>query len=559
MQSKRRLYTVGYVMLFCAAWVFLFWKCRYGFANIDESFYLTIPYRFCQGDWLLTQEWHLSQTAFLLLVPAVRLHLFLFNGTSGILLHFRLLFTLVWGLAAFFFYCRLRSFSPLGAMAASLVFLLFAPFGIMALSYNSLAILLLLTSGIMLITARAHLRLQDFLSGLALAGAVLSSPLLLSLYLLFSIIVVFSCLRHKNRGLFTRWLFVSLGSGLAALLFLLYLFSRVSPALFLRTFPLMMADPDHLTYSVGRTLWRYCSFIYHSNRVFPYLLPFIFLVFLLSRIFKAPHLGFIGMAVLTGIYLLSFRLVGPWYINTIMFPLNLLGLYCALSTRDRIVRLLFSWLWIPGAIYTFCINITSNQEFYAISCASTVMTVASAILLIRFAQIVPITGKSPLASRKALCLTAALLLVLQLGCELSLRYTSIFWDSDMRSQTALALDGPEKGILMRPERLEEYTVLQQETQYLKQTPSVRKVLFLSDQTWLYLNAEKENSSFSAWLSGINARCLSRLDQYYAVFPEKLPDAIYVDVLYWELVPHFEAMGYQAQTTPAGACILTRAP
>ena len=39
-----------------AAACFLFWKCPYGYGNIDEAFYLTVPYRLAQGDALLEEE-----------------------------------------------------------------------------------------------------------------------------------------------------------------------------------------------------------------------------------------------------------------------------------------------------------------------------------------------------------------------------------------------------------------------------------------------------------------------------------------------------------------------
>ena len=50
--------------------VFLFWKARYGFANSDESFYLTIPFRLLSGDRLIVDEWNVTQFSSLLLLLA---------------------------------------------------------------------------------------------------------------------------------------------------------------------------------------------------------------------------------------------------------------------------------------------------------------------------------------------------------------------------------------------------------------------------------------------------------------------------------------------------------
>ena len=99
--------------------VFLIWRCRFGFAQKDECFYLTIPYRVCQGDKLLLHEWHETQLSGLLLIPFMKAYLLIHGGTEGIVLAFRILFSVIWWLAAFFFYHRLRAFSLYGAMTAS--------------------------------------------------------------------------------------------------------------------------------------------------------------------------------------------------------------------------------------------------------------------------------------------------------------------------------------------------------------------------------------------------------------------------------------------------------
>ncbi len=76
--------------------LFLLWKWKYGFGNIDECFYLTIPLRLCQGDSLVGQEWHLSLLSSIFLVVPMKLQLMLWGGTEGVVLHFRYLFTFAW-------------------------------------------------------------------------------------------------------------------------------------------------------------------------------------------------------------------------------------------------------------------------------------------------------------------------------------------------------------------------------------------------------------------------------------------------------------------------------
>ena len=56
----------------CAAILLYLSRIRMGMADLDESFYLTIPLRLTQGDALFVDEWHLSQLSSFLLYPRVK-------------------------------------------------------------------------------------------------------------------------------------------------------------------------------------------------------------------------------------------------------------------------------------------------------------------------------------------------------------------------------------------------------------------------------------------------------------------------------------------------------
>lgn len=120
------------ILLFLLGMVPLSWmlleKCRYGFTNIDESFYLTIPYRLCQGDRLLLNEWHLSQLSGWILRFPMAAFLRINGGTEGICLSFRYLYVAAHlGISLLLFFL-LRKKSGIGAAAAVLIFLCLRPF-----------------------------------------------------------------------------------------------------------------------------------------------------------------------------------------------------------------------------------------------------------------------------------------------------------------------------------------------------------------------------------------------------------------------------------------------
>ena len=200
--QTKRVKHICFLLAFAAIWLFLLWKCQYGFADMDESFYLTTSLRILDGDALLFHEWNLSQMSSFLLTPLVWLYSIFRVGTEGILLWFRYAFTAIWGLTALFLAYRLKEKSLIGAAVASLAFMIYTPYGIMSLSYNSLGLLLMCVSMAVLATNDGNKPIWYSLSGLLFAGAVLCCPYLLGLYLLFFVTALISSRMTSAKALF---------------------------------------------------------------------------------------------------------------------------------------------------------------------------------------------------------------------------------------------------------------------------------------------------------------------------------------------------------------------
>ncbi|MCR5137825.1 MAG: glycosyltransferase family 39 protein [Oscillospiraceae bacterium] len=559
MISKKKERTWLFAGIFAAIWVFLFWKCRFGIANLDEAFYLTVPYRFCQGDLPLLHEWHLSQTSGLLLTPIMKLYLSVFGGTEGILLRFRWIFTAIWGLGALFLYRRLRVFSHHGAMAAALIFLIYTPFGMMALSYNTMGLLLLLCSCTVLASVREHIWLQQFLAGVLFAGAVLCCPYLLLAYALFCI-TAFLGLAFQKRSLASLWLFFSFGAATVCALVCVPLLLNAPLRRYLEVFPYMLEDPEHELVSLWSKIKLYVYFTATSS---PLLIPFgvLFIPVALYCSRRKKHLeGFVFVCIQI-VALLFWYLIREHFPNHLMFPLCLIGLYCAICSRDVEIRKLFLVVWLPGLAYSFCLNLSSNQLFFAVSSASTVMTVASAVMAARFLEVESFTEKGSRNLRKTAALFFTAVIFLQLGAELYIRYDQIYWDdAGIRAQKHEALSGPEMGIRMNDEDLNEYSramsdFLLLENRQWKTAPEADredrklpensgKILFLSEKTWSYLGTKMRNASYSAWISGLNENTIPRLKKYYALFPEQEPELILVGPYYPALTAELQGLGYE---------------
>ena len=137
--SKYNIYNILYVALFVVISSLLLWKCRFGYATLDEAFYPTIAYRFIQGDAILSEEWNNTQLSNLILIPILKCYINTKGNLDGIYLAIRYMYTVCKILISMLIYYKLRYFGKHSAQATSLIFLIFAGYGMMVLSYNSVA------------------------------------------------------------------------------------------------------------------------------------------------------------------------------------------------------------------------------------------------------------------------------------------------------------------------------------------------------------------------------------------------------------------------------------
>ena len=85
-------------------------------------------------------------------------------------------------------YSRLKKYGYFSVFGCVLYFL-FTPFDIMALSYNTMGLDLIALTGILMATADYSKKLPLIISGLAFAGAVLCCPYLAAVYVMYIIAV----------------------------------------------------------------------------------------------------------------------------------------------------------------------------------------------------------------------------------------------------------------------------------------------------------------------------------------------------------------------------------
>lgn len=556
---------VFFLLLMLAA-VFFCWRCRYGFADWDESFYLTIPRRLTQGDRLLIHEWHVSQLSGVLLYLPVLLFEKLTGGTDGIYLAFRYLCVAVQTLTAAAVYLRLRRYHRIGAAAGALALAVYTPFGINALSYNSMGVLFMTLTGALLAPAERNDRAVYVLAGLCFAGAVLCCPHLALVYLLYAAVVI---LRRKKEyalpafsprafGLFT------LGAAVLAVYFFAVGLAGAELSELPEALRGIFSDPEHreqssLLFPLLRVAAEYPIRIVYACPSGGICLCLVVLLAGAARLDnrREEHAGvyFLAGAVLTAAAeVLFFAFVR--YINFMMLAVNVIALLCfALAppapSSDPLRRLGLLW-WLPGFLYSWLAAVASNQTGYIIfSAAASVVPCSAVVILLTARAVLP--KRAPLARYAAAAL--AVLAALQIGGTAFLRYWNVFWGDDIRYQTETIAEGTHRGLVVEPYRVGQLASSERVMQELERRAAGEPVLPLTVETWVFMG-DYRNGAYSAWLSGVDDVTLDRLEAYFALNPEKLPAAAWTASENAGFAGRFcTRFGYTAEETPGGIFLM----
>lgn len=473
---------------------------------------------------MMLDEQQVSQMSGFLLIPFQLLFKLGVFGRTGMILAARYYYTLLHTAVAVILYVRLRQYGA-ATVIAVLATYLFAPFNIMAYSYNSMGIDALEMSGVFWATANRSRR--DYLiSGAMLACAVLCCPYLAPLYFVFAVAGV--ALRKKSDLFhFRSVLWVTAGILPVAAAFFTFLFSRTD----IRKMPLywtwMKTDPEYFIYPFYKRLWD--SF---SEMVIPYgkLTTVIVLVLFAAvlllctkesvRVNRRESVFYVGcclsLALEISLHFHSYEKNGSFY----LFPLAFLGLISYVLTKDKKkIRSVFYGLFVSGIAYEIAISLTSDRCFYAVAMASVVPAFAGVLIagnLLREMERRP-------APKAVFSVLAALAMVCLIGNKATY-YCENPASMDLRKQYMIQ-SGPMKGLYT--ESLNYKTSVENISEdllyYKDKEPGT--ILFIAKEPWLYLQVTQHRSAtYSAWITDMDTH--ERLKAYYETNPKKVPQYIY---------------------------------
>lgn len=509
--------------------LFLLWKSKFGYGGSDEPFYLTIAHRLLKGDGLIVEEWNLSQLSGALLYPFMKFYQGIHTGTDGILLHFRYVYCFVQMLIGISLIGLLRK-RGLAGYAAAYFFILFTPYNMMALSYNTMGSALIVLTGILMAMNHERKKGRIVFSGFLFALAVLCTPHLILVYAGFTILLILETLaafflKRKLETFFSKkdWLFFSIGCFLAAVILGVFILSRATISEIIKAIPYLLQDSDHSSIGIKRAIKTYVlqNWIYFKFYMGAQLLLLVMVVFDKQRFSHSGwYLMVSGFSCVIQVGYLATQIENTY--NFILYPLAWVGFLAYVLTKQKQNRL-FLWAYVFGMAYTFCLNFASNQGMYAISMGMVLVDMCSILFL---GTVIKEQLHERDKAQQVAKIALISMMVFQFSIMIYAKTVHVFWEPPVNTLQYKISQGPLKGILTTKEHAMEYEQLLLDLSYLKEMEP-GNVLIIDFQTWGYLYLDMPYGTFSAWSGGESEHLKYRLQDYYQLQPEKTPDYIYL--------------------------------
>lgn len=516
-----------YILLLLPAILMLIWRLPFGTGNTDEPLYLTHADRILKGDIPFFHEWHLSQICGIFLAPILYVYRLFFETTEGILVNFRYIWLFFHAATSISIFFLLKE-KPYARIIASLFYLLYIPHAIPALCYNTIGLGAITLFFLLLTTKAAPSRLRCSIAGIFFAISVLAIPHHLILYSFFLLITLTFYILKKKRNfsvphLFSpkTWVYVTLSCIITAIMYLLLIFSKLSLSDFLTNLKYILGDTVHIISPFTKIVTFFSSLLKIYN---------IFLLFWLALIIiacfdKSREKHSKIYILLMGLSITSYNIFLCYlqYSNFIMLPIIFLGLLIFILTPKKDYST-FIFIFGGGLLSSFCKHMSSELLVDAIAMNTVPLGIYTIIYC--FDYITEIK-KSILSSCKHISLCLLSFLVIQLSAEVYMDMSTSGFGVQIFDKTNVTINaGPLKGVIIPNERAMTETKTLEDIQFIK-NKEPKKILFITNRTWLYLYADMEYATPSAFSYFMPNYWLAEyVPDYFNLHPDKIPDYIY---------------------------------
>ena len=524
----------------------------------DERAYISIAHRFVMGDRPIADDWSTALTLSFFLSLPVKIFTEATGSTEGIVLFCRYFFIAVHTAFSLFLFAVLQKYRW-AAVIASLLYICYIPLEMFSLNYNTISLMAVISIGLLLFTGKEPGRGKLLAAGILSSVAVVALPPLALLYLFYSVFILLRFLIHRKKKdaspspLYLTpegWLSLTGGVAVCAVIFFVYLFSRMSfqdVTSAVSGIMTQLSSSYHSNLSADR-FWNIINTIGIPQCLFAVvLLVFAFASQKRSIRQKSICLGLVAVdtiAMSVSIYLTFYGKKGDTNGDIFaammrMLPLVFAGGAAWLLTRNRNRR------WF--SFYLFCIayalvrDISSNVIF---GLGSVGAGIASVFLIGSFLTELRQSGAGP-GEKTGVKMIARCLCVLILTAAVSgeavwkkeeIRYRALE-NYYMRNTTALTDEisrGPLKGIKTTFRVRSVIENMMQDLDDLR-AGGKKQIYIAGTHQWAYLYLEDSYTACSAMFNEKNI-AVSQM-YYWELHPEKRPDFIYI--------PLYDTGGFQS--------------
>lgn len=500
-KSKKIDYLFIGVSILC--FILHLYKARYTLGSSDEHFYITEGYRLLQGDRLFFDNLFIGQSFGLFVMPFVGLYRSIVGSNDGIVLYMRIIYIMIHILVGILFYYRFhKEYDQRKVFLASILYYVYTPFNIMALSYNTMSIDFLLLA-LMCYPWKKESIVYSFLAGILYGCAVLNAPLLALGYF----ILLFYLIKSKNMN-GKNYLFFSIGIGVIALSFLFFVFSRITWNEFTSSFQLLF-DPSHSGGILFNTIKNGGRLIVHFHIGFLGLLVLLLLPLFSFKKEKKE----MTMKVLYGIVCLSILWVGFIHptendlggFSKVLIPFALLGFGEILFYENPYELKVFYWVSI---FHAFVVSMSSNVGPDSFSCPL-IVACMSTILMMKDEDKV---------YAHALCIFLIIVLA----------YFKIFnYYQGSRNFEMNTNVGPCKGLMDSKEVITKYEETFDDIKAIGEKEG-ESLLCISNESWPYLVTSKRVGSGWSYLMFWQEEDFINYEETYMELHPNLKPYIYLD-------------------------------
>lgn len=537
--DKENGFKIFSVIFIITSAVFLFWRAKFGFGFNDEAFVVTLGERLFDGDALFYDEWHLSQNFGVVMLPFYAFARLFCESNEGIILVLRYCCCAMWFASCLYVYFTLnKEYKSSILVYAYLIF--FAPFDLMAITYNSIGLMavLLLCCIFYKINAeeKCPLRYKICFSILWIVLA-LCSPLMALVYVLSFIAVLI--ISKYRKGYFKQVCSCYLFSGIivavsVVIYFFVFIYSRADMSHITEGVGYMLSDPEHQGSVSAVNFFREIYYMLHHNHLFVLSAAVACVIGLFKKCRQKLRLPV--FAICSAIYIvfqfahIIFERIDPdlRVFNYQMLNISVLGFAAFVFLENKPWKL-FSVFYGMGILYAIAGNLSSNTGIMVISTTMTVGGVCGIICIVLLCREFCLQYGDIKFAKVLANGILFLVIVTQLGSTVYYRTNRAFWDASMPQLTEKIEYGASKGIYTSPKNLADYESVVGNLKYLLSQTDTKGKTFMSCTFYpsIYLDANLEIECFSVWTHGFDTESLNdRILQYQILHDGAKPDLVY---------------------------------